>query len=203
MKVCLSVELVWSHFGTLHRVTAWPELEFAAQVDGQWIPYEPDPSDDSFVSAAVMLDRQKWEAFLEFVPVEVSALVRNFKYGRLAALVALHRCPTLMQDLTDTPALVPFVAAHVALRGSNSPRWEEITALHERGGLFLLLEWLGLPASRQTLEILRKIADADLSRRLLEPLRSSLWEPESIWLLQHAEVLTEQEISNRCHALAA
>jgi hypothetical protein len=60
-----------------------------------------------------------------------------------------------------------------------------------------------LPASRQTLGILQQITDPDLPRRLLEPLRLNLWEPEGIWLLRHAGPMTDRQLARRCHALAA
>jgi hypothetical protein len=202
-KTLPSSELIWSHLGSLHRVTPWPELAFARQEDGRWIPYEPDPADAVFASAAVVLDERKWADFLDFVPAREREFAAEFKYGRLAALVVLHRCPALLDDLAGTPALLPFVAAHAALRGADEPRWPEINAVHERGGLFACLEWLGLPASRQTLTVLRKVAQPDLARRLLEPLRSALWEPETIWVLEHATSLSDRQLTHRCQALAA
>lgn len=201
-KIRRSVELVWSHMGVLHRVTPWPELSFSRQSDGEWVEYEPDPSDACFASAAVMLDDDRWRQFLEFLPSRERQFVNEFKYARLAAVVVIHHCPALLDDLMATPALLPFVAAHSVLRGQG-PRWSEIDATHERGGIFACLEWLGLPSSRQTLSVLRKVTNPDLAQRLLEPLRSALWEPEAIWFLEHADSLSEQQLATRCHALAA
>ena len=84
-----------------------------------------------------------------------------------------------------------------------SEAWGEIAAVHEREGVFGLLQWLGLPASRQTLEILRNVADPDLPRRLLEPLRSALWEPEVIWSLSRGGSVSDEQLARACHALAA
>ena len=89
------------------------------------------------------------------------------------------------------------------LRGGSRSAWSEIEAVYEREGIFGLLQWLGLPASRQTLAILRNITDPDLSRRLLEPLRAALWEPEAIWALTHARAITDECLAKACHALAA
>jgi hypothetical protein len=75
--------------------------------------------------------------------------------------------------------------------------------VHEREGIFGVLQWLGLPSSRQTLAILRNVAAPDLPRKLLEPLRTALWEPETIWTLSHEPVLTDARIEAACHALAA
>ena len=80
--------------------------------------------------------------------------------------------------------------------------WSEIEAVYEREGIFGLLQWLGLPASRQTLAILRNITDPDLARRLLEPLRADVVEPEAIWTLTHARAITDECLA-ACHALAA
>src|SRR5438105_7783684 len=110
-----AVELIWSHLGVLHRVTAWPDLAFARQVGRTWQPFEPDPSDAAFGSAAITLDDRKWNQFLEFVPPPERAFMSDFKFGRLAALVILHRCPELRDELAVTPALATFLAIHVSL----------------------------------------------------------------------------------------
>jgi hypothetical protein len=73
-----------------------------------------------------------------------------------------------------------------------------------RGARFYgVLEWLGLPASRQTLTILRNISDRDVAKRFLEPLRSMLWEPRSIFALQRVPEITDRYLARACHALAA
>jgi hypothetical protein len=197
------VELAWSHQGALHRVSAWPEVEFTCQVGTERVSYTPDPSADSFASAAGMIERSTWSYFLEFLPARERDFVSQFRIGRLAALTVITRCPALLEDLIALPALLPFVAGHVTLRGADAARWDEINAVYGRGGLFSLLEWLGLPASKQTLSILGKITDPDLPRRLLEPVRAAFWEPEMIWLLQSSPRLSEQDLAVRCHALAA
>ena len=63
--------------------------------------------------------------------------------------------------------------------------------------------FLGLPASRDTLSILRNLIDPDVPRRLLEPLRALLWRPEATFVLQRMPALTDQQLSRYCHALAA
>ena len=113
----------------------------------------------------------------------------------MPALAVIVHCPGLFETLVETPALTAFLAAHQGLRGGHHSGWSEIEAVYERGGVFGLLQWLGLPASRQTLAILRNIADPDLPRRLLEPLRSALWEPEVIWALSHELALTDEEMA--------
>ena len=75
--------------------------------------------------------------------------------------------------------------------------------MQERSGVFGVLEWLGLPASRQTLGILRSVVEPDLPRRLLEPLRTVLWEPRTIFALQRLPALTDRHLARFCHALAA
>lgn len=196
-----NVELVWAHCGQLHRVDA--DYVFTRDVGDRWEEFNPDPTSATFSSAADLVSDTRWAAFLEFMPIAERNVIELFDVGRLAALAVVTRCPGLVDDLLATPALVSFLAEHVRLRGTWEPRWEEINAVHERGGIYAVLEWLGLPASKQTLIILQKITDPDLSRCLLEPVRAGLWEPETIWLLQHASALTEQELQTRCHALAA
>lgn len=197
------VQLTWAHYGRLHRVTAWPEAQFEADHDGRWVAYEPDPSSDAFIAGAVMLDAGKWQRYLEFLPANARTFVNAFKHGRLAALAVLTRCPALAADLADTPALLPLVAAHAQLRGTAGARWSELNAVHERGGVFAVLEWLGLPASRQTLHILGRISDADLPRRLLEPLRAALWHPAAPLRFERVPELSERALAAGCHALAA
>jgi hypothetical protein len=196
-----TVELTWSHGGELHCVT--PELLFARERDERWTEFIPDPSTAMFASAADGISDVRWSAFLEFVSANERDVIESFGPGRLAALAVIARCPELVEELRATPALVPFLAEHVVLRGATEPRWEEINAVHERGGIFGVLEWLGLPASRQTLAILQRIDQPDLPRRLLEPIRSALWEPETMWLLQRTPSLTERALLAHCHALAA
>jgi len=202
-KSARAVQLTWSHFGVLHRVTAWPEVVFEAQHDGQWIAFEPDPASEVFGAAAIMLGRAEWNRYLEFVPAAERAFLEKFRLGRLAALAVITRCPALLGDLDETPILTSFVAAHVALRGGSRPAWAEIAAVYDRTGLFGVMEWLGLPASRQTLEALGHIADVELAKRLLEPLRETLWNPVGTGVLGRAEAMNERDLAVTCSAWAA
>jgi len=196
-----SVELVWSHYGERYRVDN--DLNFYRESDDGWTAWQPDPASAIFSSAADAISETRWMAFQEFVPAAERRLLEQFDVGRASVLAVVAFCPGLVADLLAAPALAPFVAEHTRLRGTEEPRWEEIAAVHARGGVYALLEWLGLPASRQTLTILQKIAEPDLARRLLEPIRAALWEPETIWLLQHVPSLTEQALSHHCQALLA
>jgi hypothetical protein len=156
-----------------------------------------------FASAALGVTGNQWRRYLEFVPAAEREFVEMFQFGRMAALHVVTQCPALLPELMHVPALVPFLTVHLSLRGGNQPGWSEITAVFDRDGLFGVLQWLGLPASRQTVAILQNIADPDLPRRLLEPLRAALWEPEAIWALSHAPALTDERLAEACHALAA
>ncbi|MES2692386.1 MAG: hypothetical protein V4773_02860 [Verrucomicrobiota bacterium] len=200
-KCPVPLALAWSHSGIPCRVTPWPELRFERLYGEEWIAL--DPSEEMLASAAQSCGTREWTTFMEFMPEELRAFLEQFTLLRMPALLVAARCPQLMADLAETPALVPFVAAHMRLRGTKTPRWDEISVVHEREGLFGVLQWLGLPASRQTLSILRHVDAPDLPRKLLEPLRAALWEPETIWVLSHAEVLTDTKLQAACHALAA
>ncbi len=198
----LRASLGWIHDGFRHCVTLWPEIRFEREIaPGEWVVGEM--SEDALASAALALSAAQWRGVLEFVPAGVRELLGKFDGGRVAALHVIARCPALLPELLELPALTPFLALHQSLRGGTTPAWSEVTAVLEREGIFGVLQWLGLPASRQTLAILRQIAEPDLSRRLLEPLRAALWEPEAIWALSHAETLTDARIAEACHALAA
>jgi hypothetical protein len=200
--IAAPLELSWSHFGTRWRATLSPQVRFEQATDGDaWSPAEP--SEDVIASGAVALDAAGWRRYSEFLPPEERAFLGKFHFGRLGALQVIAHCPALLAELVATPALTVFLANHASLRGAVGARWEEIAAIHERSGIFGLLEWLGLPASRQTLGILQQITDPDLPKRLLEPLRTSLWEPEGIWLLRQAGPMTDRQLARRCHALAA
>jgi len=196
-----SVELVWSHYGERYRVDN--DLNFYRETDGGWSSWQPDPASAIFSSAADAISETRWMAFLEFVPVPERRLLELFDVGRASVLAVVAFCPGMVADLLATPALAPFIAEHTRLRGVEEPRWEEIAAVHNRGGVYALLEWLGLPASRQTLTVLQKISEPDLARRLLEPIRSSLWEPETLWFLQHTPTLTERTLLHHCEGVAA
>jgi len=197
------VYLTWSHYGTLHRVSTWPETRFERATDNGWVPYVPNPSSDVFAAGAVMIDKTKWNRYFEYLPSRESSFLKLFNPGRLLALAVISQCPALVDALQEVPALTAFLALHAELRGTTTSKWEEINAIFSRSGLFGLLEWLGLPASRDTLAILQKIANPDVPHRLLEPLRASLWEPEMVSLLLESAVLTETDLVGRCHALAA
>jgi hypothetical protein len=200
-RISPSVQLVWSHDGVFHRVGPWPEVQFERQMGEAW--HDDDPSEESLTSAAAAISPNAWREYLEYVPVAERTFLYRFRAGRFAALQVLARCPNFAANLTEAPTLTVFLAAHQSLRGTSSPRWAEICAVHERGGIFGVLEWLGLPASQQTLAILQQIADPDLPIRLLEPLRASLWDPETIWDLQRTGEITGRHLEHCCHALAA
>ncbi len=197
-----SPDLTWIHDGFRHRATIWPEVKFECEIaPGEWI--EGDVSEAALASAALGVGAAQWRAWLEFAPAEIREFLLGFGYGRLAALHVVVRCPELLPELAEAPALTVFLATHRSLRGGEEAAWAEIAAVYGRDGIFGVLQWLGLPASRQTLAILRQIAEPDLPRRLLAPLRTALWEPEAIWALSHAPALTDDRIAAACHALAA
>lgn len=195
-------DLQWIHDGLRHRATVWPDVRFEREIaPDQWEAC--DLSEAALASAAATIGDAAWRRYLEFVAPAERHFLEEFRFGRMAALQVLRRCPALLDELTPAPALTAFVSAHLSLRGGDEPAWAEINAIHERDGLFGLLQWLGLPASRQTMTILRHIAEPDLPSRLLEPLRAALWEPETLWALLHEPRLTDARIAATCHALAA
>ena len=193
--------LTWSHSGVLHRVTHWPEVQFERLYGTEWIALAP--SAESLATAAKTLTTADWQPYLEFVPAAVREFIAHFSFARLEALQVAARCPALLADLIETPALTAFVSAHVELRGTAAPRWSEINAVHERNGIFGLMEWLGLPATRATLAILKNVVQPNLPRRFLEPLRSMLWEPKALTTLQKSPSLNDRQLSHYIHALAA
>ena len=198
----ISPELVWIHDGHRHRATVWPEVRFEREVaPDEWVA--EDPAEEVFASTALGVTAARWRRYLEFVPTAERELLRRFEYGRMAVWHLVTRCPALLPELIATPALAAFLTVHRSLRGGAQSSWAEISAVFEREGIFGLLQWLGLPASRQTLSILQHIADPDLPRRLLEPLRSALWDPETLWTLAHVPTLTDEQLAETCHALAA
>jgi hypothetical protein len=195
-------DLIWIHDGHRYRVSVWPDVRFQRETAaGKWVVIDMD--EIVFASAALGVTSSQWRRYLEFVPAAEREFLELFQYGRMAALNLITRCPNLLAELKHAPALTPFLTDHVSLRGGDEPHWGEITAIFERDGMFGVLQWLGLPASRQTLAILGNVADPDLPRRLLEPLRAALWEPEAIWALSHAPMLTDERLAETCHALAA
>jgi hypothetical protein len=195
-------DLVWIHDGLRHRATIWPDVRFEREIaPGEWESGEP--SDAALASAALGVTSAAWRRYLEFLPRAERQFVEQFQFMRMVALHVMTRCPVLLRELAAVPALTGFLAEHLNLRGGQRPRWAEIAVVYERDGVFGVLEWLGLPASRQTLAILRNVAQPDLPRRLLEPLRAALWDPEAISALSHARELTDARIAAACHALAA
>lgn len=200
-KTLVPVALTWSHIGVSYRVTPWPEVRFERLYGTEWI--EISPTEDALASAAQTCGTAAWRPFLEFVPREVRDFLAAFRFSRLEALQIAARCPALVADLTATPALASFLAAHAGLRGTAGASWNEINAIHERNGIFGVMEWLGLPASPQTLGILRNLSEPDVPKRLLERLRAMLWEPRTIFILQKLGPITDRDLTNHSHALAA
>ncbi len=200
-KCPVPLALCWSHCGAAWRVTPWPEVRFECRYDDEWIP--ASPTEDALASAARDCGPAEWQAYLEFVPREIREFLGRFSFTRMEALQVAARCGTVLPALADTPALTAFLASHVQLRGTMEPCWREIDAVHERSGVFGLLEWLGLPASRQTLSILAAMADPDVPKRLLERLRRVLWQPSAIFALQRLPTISDRELATTCHAMAA
>lgn len=195
------LELNWSHFGISYRVTTWPEVVLERLTGDCWESVAI--SEGLLASGGVQLDVSAWRRYLEFVPAGERAFLERFRFGRLGALLILAHCPGLLADLNETPALVSFLAAHAELRGTNELRWDEVAAVYERAGVFALLEWLGLPASRQTLAVLKNLIDPDVPRCLLTPLRALLWRPSALFILERSPELSDQQLARYCHALAA
>lgn len=199
--VAAPVDISWSHAGIFRRVTAWPEVAFERRCGDEWIPDQP--TDGAFAAAAADVREPTWRRYLDFLPARERAFIAQFRFSRLEALQVIARCPALLDLLEETPALTVFVSAHVALRGSERPGWDEIRALFERAGVFGLLEWLGLPAGRSTLAALRNFADPEIPRRFLAPLRTVFWEESILISLERAPVVTDLDLARHCHRLAA
>ena len=200
-KYPLPLALAWSHCGVSYRVTPWPEVQFERLYGDDWVALSP--SEEVLASAALAFGQLEWQPYLDFVPREVREFLMGFAFTRMEALQVAARCPALLASLIETPALTAFVAAHVGLRGTPAPCWAEIEAVHERSGIFGVLEWLGLPASRQTLAIMHNVASPDVPKRFLEPLRTLLWEPRTIFVLQRMSAITDRHLAHYCNALAA
>jgi hypothetical protein len=224
----MNSEITWYNDGTLHRAVVLPELprsgptrlvpadglppggsvplpaiQFQFQAEESWVPYDPDPASASFASAAARSEGGEWNGFLSLLPAPFRRFLGLFKYERLEALSVLIRCPGLLPELESVPALTVFLAAHGPLRGTGGPRWDEINAVYEHGGIFALLEWLGLPACRQTLSILSRVADPEIPQSLLAPVRAALWEPETLCQLGHVDSISEKDLARFRHPLAA
>jgi hypothetical protein len=200
-KCFVPLALSWSHAGVSYRVTPWPEAHFERMYGDEWIV--TSPTEEVLASAAQTCGEREWRGYLEFVPAEVSEFLARFTFGRMEALQVVARCPELVTALAETPALTAFLAAHVSLRGTSGACWTEISAVFERSDVFGVLEWLGLPASRQTLDILRQFAAPDIAKRFLEPLRTLFWEPRAIFALQREAAINERQLARFCHPLAA
>lgn len=166
-KCFVPLAFSWSHDGAVFRVTPWPEVQFERSYDSEWIAAWP--SADALAAGASQCSGPAWQRYLEFVPAEVRELLRSFRTGRLAALRVAACCPDMMAVLIETPVLAVFQV-------EQGWRWREANAVYERGGVFGLLEWLGLPASRRTLSVLQGLCDPDPSQPAIARLRRLLWD---------------------------
>lgn len=201
LRTAPPVDLVWSHEGEHWRATVGPEVRFERRAGRRWRLAEP--SGAALTAGRVALSPMAWRRYLEFLPSAERGVLQRFRLGRLHALHVLAACPTLTANLLETPALIPFLASHAALRGTTESRWTEIAALHERSGIFGVLEWLGLPATRDTVLALQNLSDPDLPHRLLAPLRARLWDPAVRTFLCQGPGLSERELAHVCQPLAA
>ena len=200
-KVQAPVEITWSHAGITRRVTAWPEAAFERRCGETWVP--DYVTDGAFAAAAIDVRPTLWRKYLEFMPAPERSFVNQFWISRLEALQVIARCPELLPVLLETPALTVFVSAHVSLRGVERPGWDEINAVFQRAGIYGLLEWLGLPARRETLSALQNLADPEIPRRFLAPLRTALWDATTATALERSPVVTDVELARHCEKLAA
>ncbi|GAB5561459.1 MAG: hypothetical protein SynsKO_31060 [Synoicihabitans sp.] len=173
--VNLAPDLVWHHLGRAYRVSIWPEVAFEKEVSpGLWRTFTPDPRGDIFCAGAVMLDKRRWKAYLEFFPQSWQTLINRFSLHRLHALTALALCPALHEEFEDCPVLALLAASHAELRGS-APEWGELNAVGEMGSIYALLEWLGMPSTKEAFEQLQQI-DLDIPLRDLRRVREILWQ---------------------------
>ncbi len=201
-KPCfVPLALSWTHDGAAYQLTAWPEAQLERRYGNEWVAV--GGAEPAARAAVTGVEPAAWRAYLEFVPVEVREFVGSFRANRISALQIAARCPDVVGALTETPALAGFVAAHAALRGAVTPRWSELNGVFERGGVFGLLDWLGLPASRQTIAILRQVVAPDMPERLLAPLRAMLWQPTGVFALAQLPPITDEQLAEACNALAA
>ncbi len=194
-------DITWSHAGVFRRVTAWPEAAFERLEGDTWIADHPD--EGAFAAAAVDVRDASWRGYLEFVPAAERHFLAQFRFSRMEALQVIARCPELIPAISEIPALTIFVSAHIALRGSSRPGWDELSAVFERSGVFGLLDWLGLPATRAALGALRNFADPEIPRRFIAPLRTMLWDGVTVRTLEHTLVVTDIDLARACHRLAA
>ncbi len=171
-----SPELSWSSLGRSYRVGVWPEPVFMrTNREGVWETYSPDPEGDEFGAAAVLLGAKDWANYLGFAPPEAAAFVAGFGTRKLEAWAVLTQCPELLPVLEQAPALAAFLAGHVSLLGADEPRWAEMRVVHERGGHWALLDWLGLPATRKGWESLCGWTAPEIARKDLLQCRARLW----------------------------
>ena len=197
----ISAELTWPHHGYTWRVTVWPEIQFQRRSSDDWTVAVPD--EEVFASAAKHIRPEAWDKYMEYLPQELRTFLGRYRFTRISTLFLVTQCPSLLADLEDTPAVAAFLANHRFLRMADECRWSEIAAIYERNGIYGLMEWLGLPASRQTIAILRNIADPDVPKRLLDRIRELLWEPTAITALARCSAMSDRDLTRMCHALAA
>lgn len=198
-RCLVPVALVWSHENVTYRATPWPDAQIECNYGGEWISLSPSTA---VLAAASRADQKAWRSYLEFTPAVVRQFLGLFRTNRMMALQVAARCPELIGTLLETPALVPFLAAHATLRGEGGPRWSAVNAVFERGGVFGVLDWLGLPGTKQALAILRNLVSPDVAPALVEPLRKTLWVPQGVFALAQSPVITERQLTDAC-ALAA
>lgn len=164
----------WTTAARTYRIMPNP-LCFEYRTASGWAPHCPNPTEDSWADAELAVQNADWNGFLSFTEPWVRDLASQFEAHRLAALAVAASCPELGRALCGIPSLTVLVAIHGSLRGESRPHWEEIDAIYERNGIYGVMEWLGLPASRSALAAFRLIEDPALPLSLANRLRENLW----------------------------
>jgi hypothetical protein len=193
-RCSIPLALTWNYAGAAYRVTPWPEVQFERRYGSEWVAIQPAAE----MLCAAQPSAGTWRAYLEFVPASVRELLVRFGANRLLALRVAAHCPDLFGALADIPALLTFVGCHARLRGTQSERWDELSAQFERGGVFAVLDWLGLPATKPAMVILSTLISADLAPRLAEPLRAALWRPTGVLALAANGQLPDRQLTDYC-----
>lgn len=155
------------------------------------VPRSLDESDDPESHARAC---EKLGQFMEPVPAECLSAIGQFTSRQWHMMALLARCPGALDLVQSTPALAFALASNWVFPTTGPSQPMRSARRLVRLPQSAICEWLGFPARRSSVNVLRKLRTADISIASLLYLRDGLWDEEAARLLRHCRVITRQTI---------
>jgi hypothetical protein len=128
------------------------------------------------------------------VPSEATEAIRVFRERQWHVMALLARCPGALDLVRSTSALGFALASSWVFR--KQPVRQPLRSARALLGKpqIEICDWLGFPARRSTINMLRKLPPQSISVSALLHLRDALWDEQAAKLLRHCPTLSEAAI---------